>query len=136
MTTTSGLRHAGTTRHALTVACTGVIAALIPALSQSLATLPSANGNVWALGDADLLPAGAVAQLAICDTAAACIEMGRRWPRVVRIVVVPEWDDGRATLAALDGGADVCVRGQDPQLIAAYVHSAARRHGLIERVAR
>ena len=40
-------------------------------------------------------------------------------------------DDGTDSVASLHAGADVCIRGTDVGLVAAYIQSVARRRGLL-----
>lgn len=72
-----------------------------------------------------------VVRIVVCTDDSSVGDAGTQWPGAVRVALVPSHDDGHAVVAALQRGADVCVRGTDPGLVAAYVQAVARRHGFV-----
>jgi hypothetical protein len=83
-----------------------------------------------------VIPADAVGpttpvDIAVCDGPAGVSAAGRRWPAAATLALMPSGQDETGVLGALDVGAYVCVRDSPHSLVAAYLHSIARRRGLV-----
>src|SRR4051812_45661348 len=108
-----------------TVVLVGAAAPAADALRQALATLPRSSDLAWRIVAADELPE-AVVDIVLCD-AELTATVAHRWPTASIVALVPAWDEASAVVRALEEGANVCVRGGDNRVIAAYVQSVARR---------
>jgi hypothetical protein len=111
-----------------TVALLGPAAPPAEALRHALAALPRSADVAWRIAPADAVPAVAV-DIVLCD-AGLTATAADRWPAAAVVALVPAWDEATAVVRALEDGANVCVRGGDNRVIAAYVQSVARRRGL------
>ncbi len=114
----------------LTVALLGVGTPSPQALQTALENLSASPGVTWAVVTGET--AGPGVQIVVCGSPARITEARCRWPDAVTVALVPVRDDGPSVMAALDIGAGVCVRGEDPSLVAAYVRSIARRRHLLD----
>jgi hypothetical protein len=108
-----------------TVALLGLCGPSPAALNDALAALTGA-AVAWSIASADALPAGADVQIVVCD-ADLVTAAGGRWPAAAIVAHVADRDDGYAVVRAIEDGANVCVRGRDARLVAAFVQSVARR---------
>jgi hypothetical protein len=98
-------------------------------LSAALASFaPSA---VWDVRNGDCRPLAHAVDVALCDSVAAVAVAATRWPDAVVIVLNAAGGGGAPVVEALATGADLCVPRDSTSLIAAYLHSAARRRGLL-----
>ncbi len=78
-----------------------------------------------------MMSAGTHVDIAICATPTTVLSAVERWPdATVLALVVPARNNGSAVGAVLAAGANVCVGGDNLELIAAHVRAAARRRGL------
>ena len=116
---------------AVTVALVGASATGAESLAAALVDLPTSDRADWRLRAADGVPTGAVVDIAVCDGTAAVRAAAVRWPDAEILALVSARGDEGSVLGALDAGAHVCVRGSDPAVVAAYVHSITRRRGLL-----
>lgn len=126
MTSTTPLLN-GLPTGTVTLAVLGSTAPSVQRLRAALAGLPTASTCGWQVVDGDTPSA----QIALCDTVESISAALERWPGVAVVALVPASEDESAVLAALNAGASVCVRGDDAPVIAAYLQSVARRHGLL-----
>jgi hypothetical protein len=112
----------------VTVALAGRALPLVPALHARL-TAAAADPIGWRLVRADTIGSSTHVDIALCDDPASAAVAAQRWPGATIVAVVPARDDGTWTVHAFDAGATVCVRGDDVDLIAAYLRSVTRRRG-------
>lgn len=139
MTTTTPVPHALAAATTVRVALVAVSYPGSTTLRAALEKRPGAAGVTWDVRSSDAVCATAAAPasepvsvaIAVCDGAVGAQTARAAWPAAVVVALVPARDDGTATIAALQAGAHVCVRGNDPTLIAAYLQSIARRRGLL-----
>jgi hypothetical protein len=117
----------------VTVALVGSAVTAAEPLGTALATLPTTDRAQWRVFAPNAAPAGADVDIAVCAGAAAVRAAGRQWPAAEILALVSALGDEAGVLSVLDAGAHVCVRGSDSTLVAAYLHSIARRRGLLRR---
>ncbi len=118
----------------LLVAVTGITDPSVEVLQSALSAGWPADDVTWQVVDDTATPLGR--PVAIVVTNPAFVTAAKtRWPAAGVIALVPMRDDGTEVVAALAGGASVCMRGTDARLIAAYAQAIARRTGLLDQVA-
>jgi DNA-binding NarL/FixJ family response regulator len=66
----------------------------------------------------------------LCDSPSDVRNARYRWPKANVLMLVPSHGSETAVVAALEAGAHVCVRDAEPAVIAAFLHSIARRRRL------
>ena len=89
----------------------------------------------WQVRNGESYTGGARVDLVVCGVASVA-STRLRWPTAAVIAVDVDAVGPSASIAALQAGADTCVRGGDVALIAAFVLAIARRTGLLDADAR
>jgi hypothetical protein len=113
----------------VTVALLGPGVPAADTLRAALLTLPTSLDVVWSVGPDD---PGDDLMIVLCDAELTGPAV-RRWPAAAAVALVGDRDDGAAVVRALEEGADICIRGRETGLIAAYVQSVARRRTVPSR---
>jgi hypothetical protein len=114
----------------VTVALLGAIPPDAADLGSALKRIsPGAGWLVVAVDDPNR--AHAAVDIVLCASGPSVANAVTRWPHAAVVAIVATHDDGSGVVAALEAGADVCLRWEDNLLAAAFIQSVARRRGLL-----
>jgi hypothetical protein len=120
---------------AATVVLFGSGAPSAASLLDALSALPGRAELCWSVRPAVAVSTDLDVAIVVCDAELTRAALGR-WPAASVIALVAAYDDGSGVVRALDDGADVCVRGPEIGVVAAYVRATARRRALPEAAGR
>ncbi|MDT4941189.1 MAG: hypothetical protein QOJ34_1278 [Pseudonocardiales bacterium] len=85
----------------------------------------------WIVAADDPNRPDAVVDIVLCDSGSSVADAVARWPHAAVVAMVGMHDDGSGVVAALEAGAEICLRREDNLLAAAFIQSVARRRGLL-----
>lgn len=129
-TTSSPRSEPGTGTSTVSVALTADVHLSVESLQRALSSNRPGLAISWDVTLINAAVPGTPADMALCEVESVSV-LRRRWPECALIAVVAARDDGTGVVAALEAGADSCIRESNVALAGAFILAMARRRGLI-----